>query len=232
MKRIDPTLRAAVLSLLGLAGTAGCYDDDPERTIDIVNEDISLYVRGENDGTQNHLAIALSGPGAYLKMSDGDRFFLRVDGAEVAVPEEDTNGFRNVFLPPESASITAVLARETDDSVEVDIPVILTSGITAAPGQSRATGITFTWQPTAAPDARLDLSFGGPCLGAVIGRTLNGDPGQYTLQPADFVAQGGACTIAVTLRRQLERQYAPSPFDHTQISLVRADELTSVETLP
>lgn len=219
-------MRAPSRTAIGLASllvASACYDDVPDQTVDLASEDLSLRVLAHTgaEATEVEMWFSPPEPAGPVRFSVGDRVSIESDGLALALARKPGGAFVST-LPRELLRWQVVLDRSVEESGRVDIVMIPPARLTSAPAASRAALHEITWDPTGDPSARTILTVRGACFEPVE-RALDGDPGAYLLQPADFASSGETCTAEATLDRTLHRFDPATILEAVRVDLSRTD---------
>ena len=157
-----------------------------------------------SDGTTADAQLDLVVNGLHATLGATDTIRL-VDGIGGSAPFVAGDGGFEAKLATADVALAIELVRDGAIDATVPIPLPPPFAPVAPASASRASGVALSWQ--AAPSFPMDIvATGSPCLPANgLSAHLEPDTGAFEIQPADMITVAGACNVAVTFTRGLQR---------------------------
>lgn len=216
-----------VLALLGASGGT-CEEHAPVVSTDVSTRDLDLTLGVEADASAVLLTILLVGPGGPVRLTGGERLVAEGGGAIVELSPIGGGTYEASFDADVEWLDVHLARRAPGEPARLSIVVPRTIDLYAPAAFSRAEGLTLRWTPQEGIE-RVILSLRGDCLRG-IDRSLVGDPGEHSFQPADFEASDETCAASVSVARRALVQ-APTIL-RSAAGEVRREAIAALESRP
>jgi len=221
----------ASLSILALSAI-GCGSSAAPRSEDLALDEIQLIFSAASNGAVTQILVSPQDARfGSIELTGGDQLrYAASGGPEVALVEIGGAYVGQTDAPGLDFAIT--FARPSGDratsTFTLPPPFAMSVPLVDAP---RSTPIPVVWDAVD-PAYSVSISISGPCI-STLTRTLDPDPGSFTIQPADlYVIAAGACDVDVAVaRRGHAVAYAPAlapPASLPVLEQVREGTITTV----